>query len=281
MKEVLNNNEIVFSRDEIFGQVNKIFTNIEFSRSEILRRFLLFIVEESLQGHSNQIKEYTIAVEVLNKRDGFQPKENCIVRIHAGRLRRALNRYYAEEGLLDTLRISIPLGSYIPHFQARNNKIAVMSKGENLLTDNSLTIAVISLNYNHDCPFEYTLSKGFGLQLTSALTEVDGLSVISYHIVSQLAGKTTDIHTIAETVHADYVITIDIQSMDDRVRIFTQLIHMSTNRQIWSQVYDRVNASKNIFQLQDEIVSLITPEIRKACKLGKLTQKPEKMKAIA
>ncbi len=280
MKDVLVN-DIVFSRDEIFRQVDKIFTSIDFSRSDILRRFLTFIVEESLQGHSNQIKEYTIAVEVMKKREGFQPKENCIVRIHAGRLRSALNRYYAEEGMLDPLRISIPVGSYIPLFQLKNNMFPVISNEEKLPADNSLIIAVIPSNHPQDCSFENTLAKGLGLQISSALTEVDGFSVISYHIVSQLSGKTSDIGKIAETFHAKYIITIDIQSLDDRVRIFTQLIDMPTTRQIWSQVYDRNNVRKNMFQLQDDIISLIIPEIRKACKLGRVAPKPGKMIAIA
>ena len=49
-------------------------------------------------GRSNTIKEYTIAVNVLNKPVSFKPQHDAIVRIHAGRLRRALNYYYKEPG---------------------------------------------------------------------------------------------------------------------------------------------------------------------------------------
>ena len=40
------------------------------------------------------LKEYTIAVNVLDKPTNFKPQDNSIVRIHAGRLRRALNHFY-------------------------------------------------------------------------------------------------------------------------------------------------------------------------------------------
>ena len=47
-----------------------------------------------LLGNANILKEYTIALNVLDKPSNFKPQENSIVRIHAGRLRRALNHYY-------------------------------------------------------------------------------------------------------------------------------------------------------------------------------------------
>src|SRR5687768_462501 len=102
-----------FSAEEIRQHVNHIFLYPPFSRSAILRRFLSYIVDESIHGHSNCLKEYTIAVQVLDKAVDFKPQNNCIVRIHASRLRRALKRYYLENGSLDTVRISIPPGSYV------------------------------------------------------------------------------------------------------------------------------------------------------------------------
>src|ERR1700733_6887021 len=105
-----------FSEDLIYAQLQKIFRCPAFSVSDILRRFLSYIIEETLAGRSNTIKEYTIAVNVLNKPVGFKPQQDAIVRIHAGRLRRALNYYYKETGNADELEISVPKGSYVPVF---------------------------------------------------------------------------------------------------------------------------------------------------------------------
>src|SRR5688572_30718560 len=113
IQDIFPASSFVFSSEEIRQHVNHIFLFPPFSRSAILRRFLSYIVEESIHGHANCLKEYTIAVQVLDKAVDFKPQNNCIVRIHASRLRRALKRYYLENGALDTVRISIPPGSYV------------------------------------------------------------------------------------------------------------------------------------------------------------------------
>src|SRR6476620_10252975 len=100
-----------FSNDAINQQLQKILLDPIFSVSDILKRFLSFIVEETFAGHSNQLKEYTIGVKVLNKPIGFNPQQDAVVRIHAGRLRRALNQYYKNAGAAESLRLSIPKGS--------------------------------------------------------------------------------------------------------------------------------------------------------------------------
>jgi len=105
-----------YSKGEILHQLQKIFADQAFAVSDILKRFLSFIVEETLEGRSNQIKEYTIGVNVLNKPHSFNPGQDAIVRIHAGRLRRALHYYYKGAGAGDSIIIEMPKGSYLPHF---------------------------------------------------------------------------------------------------------------------------------------------------------------------
>src|ERR1700748_1525659 len=114
--ETSNSVEAKLSRDTINQQLQKIFLDPLFMNSEILRKFLLFIVDQTLTGHADWLKEYTIGVNVLNKPADFTPQENGIVRIHAGRLRRALHHYYKETGILDSIHISIPKGRYVPVF---------------------------------------------------------------------------------------------------------------------------------------------------------------------
>jgi len=105
-----------YSNGEIQQQLQRIFADQTFAVSDILKRFLSFIVAETLEGRSNQIKEYTIGVNVLNKPQSFNPSQDAIVRIHAGRLRRALHYYYNGAGATDAIRIEMPKGSYLPYF---------------------------------------------------------------------------------------------------------------------------------------------------------------------
>jgi TolB-like protein len=118
-----------YSREEIHLQLQRIFTDQAFAVSDILRRFLSFIVEETLDGRSNQIKEYTIGVNVLHKPCNFNPSQDAIVRIHAGRLRRALHHYYKEVGVADPIRIEMPKGSYLPVFSENEMETADLNLG--------------------------------------------------------------------------------------------------------------------------------------------------------
>src|SRR5262249_34232343 len=73
----------------------------------------------------DQIKAYTIAVEALGRGEDFDPYIDPIVRVDAGRLRRALERYYAGVGATDTILIHIPRGHYFPEFRYRQSAMVI------------------------------------------------------------------------------------------------------------------------------------------------------------
>ena len=98
-------------------QLRKILASPEFQASAMLRDFLAFIVEQTLAGHAQEIKGYTVATQVLGRKANFDAGKDPIVRILAGRLRRALERYYSTQGRQDPMRIDIPKGAYVPMFQ--------------------------------------------------------------------------------------------------------------------------------------------------------------------
>jgi len=130
-----------FSKDEIRQQLKRIFADPIFAVSDILKRFLSFITDETIDGRSNQIKEYTIGLNVLHKTFAFNPKEDAIVRIHAGRLRRALNNYYRTNGASDPIYISMPKGSYVPSF-SENRKSVLDGESMKVIEDVPLNHAL-------------------------------------------------------------------------------------------------------------------------------------------
>ncbi|HKP23048.1 MAG TPA: hypothetical protein VJV39_04250 [Dongiaceae bacterium] len=87
-----------------------------FNASARNRRFLSYSVEETLNGRGDRIKAYNIAVAAFDRGDDFDPLADPIVRIEAGRLRRALEHYYLTEGKADPIRIDMPKGSYMAVF---------------------------------------------------------------------------------------------------------------------------------------------------------------------
>ncbi len=105
--------------DEIRAALDKIAASEVLRHSPQLIAFLRFVVEAALRGESERIKGYTIAVEALGRRADFDPQNDPIVRTEAGRLRRALERYYAGPGTADPVVIEIARGSYVPSFKRR------------------------------------------------------------------------------------------------------------------------------------------------------------------
>lgn len=102
--------------DEIREALRRILVSSVFAHAPQLGAFLRFVVESVLSGESQYIKSYTIAVEALGRNDSFDPKIDPIVRVDAGRVRRALSRYYAEDDAIHVVVIELPLGSYVPVF---------------------------------------------------------------------------------------------------------------------------------------------------------------------
>ncbi len=103
--------------DDVQRQLGRILGSERFRCSLRLTRFLSFVVETALAGKADTIKAYTIAVEALGRGQDFDPQHDPIVRVEAGRLRKALACYYAGAGQRDPLLIEIPRGSYVPLFR--------------------------------------------------------------------------------------------------------------------------------------------------------------------
>lgn len=103
--------------DAVRAQLERIVACQEFDASERNRRFLKYVVEETLAGRTERIKAYSIATSVFGRDASFDPQTDPIIRIEASRLRRSLERYYLTAGKRDPIRIEIPKGSYVPTFQ--------------------------------------------------------------------------------------------------------------------------------------------------------------------
>jgi hypothetical protein len=98
--------------------LQRILQSKTFATCETMRHILKFIVEKSLAERADEIKEYTIATEVLGRSPAFNSKEDNIVRVQVHRLRKKLDEYYSGEGAQDPLRIFIPRGHYYPDYLA-------------------------------------------------------------------------------------------------------------------------------------------------------------------
>ena len=89
----------------VLKQLDRMLASSTFKQVDRLKRFLRFIVLESIGGRSRELKEYVIGVHVFDKEPSFDPRTDPIVRVQARRLRAKLVRYYQESGRNDDVII--------------------------------------------------------------------------------------------------------------------------------------------------------------------------------
>jgi len=105
--------------DEIRAALARVTGSSVFSASPRMQDFLRYVVEETVAGRGDEIKGYTLALEVFGRSGSFDPANDSVVRVEAARLRRTLAAYYGDEGIDDPVIIEIPKGGYVPFFQGK------------------------------------------------------------------------------------------------------------------------------------------------------------------
>jgi Tol biopolymer transport system component len=109
---------------EVRTCLERVLRSAEFERAGRVRLLLQYLVEQSLAGHADSLKESLIGIDVFGRDPGYDPKTEPVVRVTVGRLRSKLESYYQREGRNDAIRIAIPKGTYVPGFSATHQETA-------------------------------------------------------------------------------------------------------------------------------------------------------------
>ena len=102
--------------DEQRAELKSVLESATFVRAPKLAQLLSYLCEKLFSGKACQIKEYSIGVEVFGRGDSFDQNSDSIVRVEANRLRKRLAEFYFSDGASHRLRITIPIGQYVPEF---------------------------------------------------------------------------------------------------------------------------------------------------------------------
>jgi TolB-like protein len=113
------------SADEVRRQLDRLLASAVFANAGRMSRFLKFVVDKSLAGQAERLKEYVIGVEVFDRDASYDPRLDSIVRVEAARLRSKLAEYYAGEGRDDAVVLSLPKGGYAPIVTRADRRPAV------------------------------------------------------------------------------------------------------------------------------------------------------------
>jgi len=95
------------------AQAERVLESECFRNSGSLRRLLSYLVERSLTDRTQDLKEYTIGIELYGKPASYDPQKDAAIRVQLSRLRQKLEEYYQGEGSGDPYRLELPKGRFV------------------------------------------------------------------------------------------------------------------------------------------------------------------------
>lgn len=255
---------------EVRACVKRILDSATFAQSERLRRFLRFIVTETLAGHADRLKGYAIAVEVFDRDASFDPAIDAIVRVEAARLRAKLREYYATEGRDDSVRLALPKGRYAVQVEESQTP-PVSVRAESAFrdvgagdvagvygvppVDDRPSFAVLPFTSIGGNSEDGYLADGLTDTLTTELSRLRGLFVVSRHSSFLYRNAVKRAQEIGRELDVKYLVEGSLQRAGKRLRITTQLIDAAAGTHLWAECFDR--RLEDIFAVQDDVVRRI------------------------
>jgi hypothetical protein len=121
--ETLQNEHAILDESQktaVRQQLSRLLANPFFSHSKRFPSFLRFVIEHTLDGDVESIKERTLGIEIFGRDANYDTASDPIVRVTAAEVRKRVAQYYQEPAHRDELRITLPSGSYIPQFEWPN-----------------------------------------------------------------------------------------------------------------------------------------------------------------
>ncbi len=245
------------------AQLNRIFSGKAFRQADRLKRFLSFIVEETLAGRGERLKEFVVAVEVFGKDDSFDPRNDPIVRVQARRLRAQLARYYREEGQDDELLIDLPKGGYAAVFRPTKAAPSRRSASLTLVSRNAVMVVPFA-NHSASTDPEY-FCQGLTDEIVHTLVGTDGVRLVA-------CGENTPqepqplTKAAAERWNAALMVTGSVRLAGGNARITANLVEATSGCYLWSDVFDR--KLDNVFAVQEEVARAIADVLRNELTAG-------------
>lgn len=234
--------------DAIGEQLNRIMSSRAFRGSARHRRFLSYVVDRAIAGEADDLKGYTIGIDVFDRPAEFDSQVDPIVRIEAGRLRRSLEQYYLTEGKHDPILITIPKGGYSPQFSPH---AAVSADIPTPLPDKIIeppTVMVLPFR-NLGIRVDDGPADAFAEEISVNLARFRHLSVIPSAILHPT------------TLAAQFTLGGSIQVLEGKVSARVWLVEAKTGKIVWSDVFETAKSKQQSGAALPEIAGFIAAEV--------------------
>lgn len=209
-----------------------------FVTSSRMRALLEYIVNRTLDGHGERIKEYTIGVEVFGRNEDFDPRIETVVRTEAWRLRARLDRYYQAEGSANPLRIELARRSFA--VVARVVAAPVLVAPIAAVSQTSLTrLAVLPFAVVDDRPDLASFADDLADELNHALGRLPRIEMVARWSCRRSLLADMDTRELARRLEADWIIEGSIRRRGLLLRILVQIVDARTGCQVCTHEIER------------------------------------------
>ena len=113
------------------------------------------------------------------------------------------------------------------------------------------TVAVLPFRNLSPDPADAFIGPGIAEAVLNRLSLVHGLTVTARQSAAAFDAATANLREAGEQLHAGYLVVGSAQKSGDRVRVSVRLVDSRSDRQIWSEQFDRTTGE--LFELQDRI----------------------------
>jgi hypothetical protein len=100
----------------VLAQLDRVLATHLFQHSKRYPAFLRHVVEQTVRGQGDELKERTLGITVFRRSPDYDTSADPVVRNTASEVRKRLDEYYSEPGREAELRITLPTGGYVPEF---------------------------------------------------------------------------------------------------------------------------------------------------------------------
>ena len=283
-------NDVQIPAEAISAQLDRILSSKGFANAGRLSRLLRYVVERTLAGEADQLKEYAVGVEVFDRDEKYDPRLDSIVRVEAGRLRSRLDEYYNGEGAADEVRIVLPRGGYSAQFERRSEPVmppvvtesakpsrswatwalvagaaavvaaiaawSLANQGRN----DGTTIAVLAFEQYSSSGEDESVAAQLTDGVTAELAKLGTLSVVSHTSAMQFAGVRKPLKEIAAALDADVVLEGSIQNTPDGIVVSARLVNATTDRKMWVENFP--GHTSDIPSLNRRIAAAVSAAVR-------------------
>lgn len=240
--------------DKVRAELARIIGSPDFDASDRNRRFLAYVVEETLAGRSDRIKAYAIATTVFGRNHNFDSQLDSIVRIEAGRLRRSLELYYLTAGAQDRVRIVVPRGTYVPDFVVDARSPAQRSVRRPSDSARFRPVILVRDFTEEGTVTPASLACGLTRQVVIGLTRFTHLWVFGQH-TTQAGIDDGNLTRVRDDLGVNFFVMGAVSQSDDRLKVDALLVDAQTGRYLWAESFDRPCKPAELLSIRDEIAA--------------------------